>query len=444
MRRWLMTLAMAAVLTAPTSAQGLRDRIGELFIFGNGEDPLFLAGTADPDNPASIQVHGTHFIPSAVEGNGTLISFLTSAIATNITNIPFSATSSGRTYRFVNGVPVATSTSPGPIFAERGQTLGKGRVLFGTAVNVFNFKSVRGVSLSDIQLNFTHENVDFPGCDSIAGGDCSLYGIPTLENDYIQLDLDMNVNVRSTLFVLTYGLFDWVDVGVVLPIVTTSLRGSSAAQVVPFGGPQATHFFAGTPTNPDLSATRSVDGSATGLGDLAARLKIRLAQSDRTAFAILADGRFATGSDADLLGSGHTSVRGLGIVSAQFGRFSPHANVGYVYRTGDLENDAVLATAGFDHVMADWVTVAVDVISEFQVGDTKLTVPDPVNIDVPFRRTITPTNIPNRRDDLISGSFGFKFVTPSGLTIVANSLWPLNSGGLRASVAWTAGLEYSF
>ena len=444
MKRWMMALFLVAACAAPTSAQGLRDKIGELFIFGNGEDPLFLAGTADPDNPTSIQVHGTHFVPSAVESNGTLISFLTSAVATNITNIPFSATSSGRTYRFVGGAPVATSTSPGPIFAERAQTLGRGRVLFGTAVNVFNFTTVRGVNLSNIELNFTHQNVDFAGCDSVAGGDCSLYGIPNLENDYIQLDLQMDLNVRSTLFVVTYGLFDWADVGVVLPIVSTSLRGTSSAQVVPFGGPQATHFFAGTPTSADLAAGRSVDGSATGLGDLAARLKIRLAQSSRTAFAILADGRFATGSESDLLGSGHTSVRGLGIVSAQFGGFSPHANVGYVYRTGELENDAVLATLGFDHVMADWVTLAVDVISDFQVGDSKLTVPDPVTLDVPFRRTIAPSNIPNRRDDIINGSFGFKFVTPSGLTIVANSLWPLNSGGLRPSVAWTAGLEYTF
>ncbi len=444
MTRWLMSAMMVSMLAAPVSAQGLRSKIGELFIFAEGGDPLFLSGTADPDNPASIQIHGTHFIPSAVESNGTLISFLESAIATNITNIPVSATSSGRTYRFVGGVPEATSTSPGPIFAERAQTLGRGRVLFGATVNVFDFKSVRGVKLSDIQLNFTHENVDFEGCDAVAGADCSLYGIPNLENDFIALDLDMNVKVRSTLFVLTYGLFDWADVGVVLPLVSTSLRGTSTAQVVPFGGPEATHFFSGSPSNADLSAQRFVEGSATGLGDLAARLKLRIAQSRTTAFAILADGRFATGSEEDLLGSGNTSIRGLGIVSAQFGSFSPHANVGYHWRSGDLQNDAVLATIGFDHVLAEWATLAVDVISDFQVGETQLAVPEPVTLEVPFRRTIAAANIPNQRDDIINGSFGFKFVTPAGLTIIANSLWPLNNGGLRASVAWTLGLEYNF
>jgi hypothetical protein len=35
-------------------------------------------------------------------------------------------------------------------------------------------------------------------------------------------------------------------------------------------------------------------------------------------------------------------------------------------------------------------------------------------------------------------------MTGSGITIVANSIWPLNRGGLRPNVLWTAGLEYSF
>jgi hypothetical protein len=358
-----MTLVLVALVVAtPAQAQGLRDLIGELFIFGSGEDPLFLAGTADPDNPLSVQVHGSHFVPSAVESNGTLISFLESAIGTNITNIPISATSSGRTFRFEGGVPVSTSSSPGPIFAERAQTLGKGRVMVGATINSFKFQSVRGVALDEIGLNFTHQNVDFDGCDAALGNDCSLMGVPGLENEYIELQLSMNLDVTSTLFVLTYGLFDWADIGVAVPIISTSLRGTSGAQVVPFSGPNATHFFTGTPDNADLTAGRFVEGSATGLGDLAARAKIRLAQSSTTAFAILADGRFATGSAEDFLGSGHTAVRGLGIVSAQFGAFSPHANVGYMYRSGDLQNDAVLATVGFDHMLAGWASLAVDLI----------------------------------------------------------------------------------
>jgi len=444
MKRCLLLLVLTIVLGTPAHAQGLRDKINELFIFGSGEDPLFLGGTADPNNPASVQVHGDHFIPAAVESNGTLISFLTASIGTNIANIPISATSSGRTFKFVGGVPVPTATSPGPIFAERAQTLGRGRVLVGATVNIVNLKTVRGVDLDNLLLNFTHENVDFEGCDVAVGGDCSLMGVPTLENEYIQLNLSMDLNVTAAFFVLTYGLFDWMDIGVAVPIVSTSLRGFSEAQVVPFGGPDATHFFAGTTTNPELGDSRFVEGSASGLGDIAARLKVGFSQSESVGFGILADARFATGSAEDLLGSGHTSIRGLGIVSARFSGFSPHANVGYVYRSGELQNDAVLATLGFDQVFASWATLAVDLISELQAGDTKLNVPGTVTIESPFTRTVEPTNIPNARDDIINGSIGFKFTTSPGLIIVTNALIPLNNGALRPDVAWTLGLEYNF
>jgi hypothetical protein len=444
MKRCVMILLAAMVVATPASAQGLREKIGDLFIFGSGEDPLFLGGTADPNNPASVQVHGSHFVPSAVESNGTLISFLTAAIGTNIANLPIGATSSGRTYRFVGGVPVATATSPGPIFAERAQTLGRGRVLVGATVNVFNFQTVRGVRLDNIGLNFTHANADFEGCDELLGDDCTQMGVPVLENDFIHLDLSLDLRVTAALFVLSYGLLDWMDIGVAIPVISTSMRGTSAAQVVPFGGDEATHFFGGTPSNPDLGASRFVEGSSSGLGDIAARLKIGFAQSDKAGFGILADARFATGSEEDFLGSGHTSIRGLGIVSGLFGNFSPHANVGYVYRSGDMQTDAVLATVGFDHAFASWATLAADLITELQVGDTKLTVPGTVSIDQPFDRTIEPTNIPNMRDDIVNGSIGFKFTTAPGLIVVTNALIPLNDGGLRPDVAWTLGLEYNF
>ncbi|NNG16697.1 MAG: hypothetical protein HKM89_09465 [Gemmatimonadales bacterium] len=444
MNRFALGLCAVLALAPPAAAQELRDQINELFIFGSGEDQLFLAGTADPNNPTGIQAHGSHFVPSAVSSNGSLITFLTSALGSNIANIPISATSSGTTFRFKAGVPVPTSTSSGPIFAERAQTLGRGRVLIGVSVSQFNFKSLRGVDLNAIRLNFTHQNTDFPGCDSIFGGDCSDQGLPTFENDFIQMDLDLNIDVRAVSFVMTYGLLDRVDIGVALPIITTSLRGRSEAQVVPFTESQAAHFFDGTFTDPDLFASRFVEGSATGIGDLAVRAKVAVSDAQRAKFAILADARFATGSEEDFLGSGDFALRGVGILSAQFGAFSPHANLGYLYRAGSLTNDAVLATVGFDQLMAPWATLAVDLVSELQVGTNRLKLPGEVVIQQPFRRTIQPSTIPNTRDDIVNASLGFKFLTSAGVSIITNAIWPLNRAGLRPNVVWTAALEYGF
>ena len=450
-RHTLALAALAAALPAaplaPLGAQStngsLRDQLSSLFIFGPGQSPLFLSGSADPNNPQSIQAHGSHFIPSSSAGNATVIGFLTSAIASSVANAPVSATSGGTTFRFEGGVPVATSVSPGPIFAERALTLGRGRTLVGLSRNTSSFRTFRGVDLSQLHLNFTHQNVDFEGCDATAGGDCSLMGLPILENDIMQFDLALDIDVAVTAFSMTYGLTDRVDVGLVVPLVSTVLSGQSFAQVVPFGGTVA-HFFGGTASNPQLQATRVVHGSTTGVGDVGTRVKVNISQTARGGFSLLGEARFPTGSSEDLLGSGRFAARGLAVASARFGVFSPHLNAGYLFRNDSLQNDVVLATGGFDHMLAPWATLAIDVLSELQVGDTKLRVPDPVLIQTPFRREVLPTDIPNARDDIFNASVGFKFIAAPGLAIVTNSLWPLNRGGLRPNVTWTLGAEYNF
>jgi len=437
MRRtvWSVLGLVLICAPAPMAGQGLRDKISELFVFTPGQQPLFLGGTG---------THENHFITSASTQNGVLISFIGNAVGASVASIPLSATSGGSTFRFEGGAPVRTSVSPGPILAERALTLGKGRVFVGANMNRLKFESLRGVRLDDIRLNFVHENVDTPACDSIEAQDCAPYGVPRLENDVIALRLGLDLEMTVTSFFVSFGLLDRLDVGVALPIVSTSLVGQSDVQIISFAESTAAHFFGGTPSNPQLSSTRSTAGSASGIGDVAARVKVNLMRSERTSFALLADARFPTGSAEDLLGSGHFSARALGVLSAQLGPFSPHANVGVLLRNTDSLNNAVLVTVGFDHVMAPWATIAADVVTQFQVGENKITVPGTVTYDVPFVRTVEPTNIPNQRDDLINASFGFKFLTGSGVTIVTNALLPFNQGGLRPNLMWTAGLEYNF
>src|SRR3989454_1163484 len=170
MRCWLWSFLALALSTTALNAQGLRDKISELFIFTAGQDPLFLGGTAGSDSATAL--HADHFIPSARAENGTLISFISNAISGNVANIPVSATSGGSTFRFEGGVPVRTSLSPGPVFAERAQALGRGRVFVGANVNRLHFETLRGVSLNAIDMTFTHVNVTGPLCDSIQGTSC--------------------------------------------------------------------------------------------------------------------------------------------------------------------------------------------------------------------------------------------------------------------------------
>jgi hypothetical protein len=443
--RIIAAIALIAFATpSPATAQHLRDRISDLFIFGPGEEPLFLAGSGDPNNPASLQVHGLHFIPASNAENGALIAFITDALGSSIGRIPIGSTSGGETFRFEGGVPVKTSTSAGPIFAERAQTLGRGRVLAGISRTGFRFATLRGVDMHNIDLTFTHQNVDFPGCDEQFGADCSQYGVPVLENDAMAFHLSMDLDVRVTSMYITYGVTDRFDFGLVVPIVQANFTGESDAQIEPFGGTTVAHYFAGTPDNPVLSAHRQSLGSAAGLGDVALRLKLNMRQTPDASFAVLLDGRFPTGSKEDLLGAGRFAGRALIILNSRMGDFSPHLNAGYLHHAGNEQNDAVLGTVGFDHRMSDLFTLAADLVTELQVGDSKLPLPGIVTYEAPFRRTLNPTNIPAIRDDVVSGSFGVKMTPARNTTIVLNTLFPLNRGGLRPNLVYTAGIEYTF
>ena len=440
-------LACALLISAPVFAQaqdhGLRSKISDLFIFGSGQDPLFLAGSGDAGNNVFVREHGAHFIPSSSSANGSIIGFLIAAIGGNVANVPIGATSGTESFKFVGGIPTKTSTSAGPVFAERAQTIGRGKSLVGVGRSTLNFSTMRGIPLDAIALTFTHENVNGPGCSAQNGADCAQMGVPVFENDLINLNLKLTLNFDVTTLYMTYGIFDRMDVSLVLPVIKASMTGRSDAQVVPFGTP-AVHYFSGTLTNPVLSASRDEVGSAFGLGDVAVRSKLLVSESPGASLALLAEARFPTGDENDLLGSGKFAARGLAILSGKVGELSPHVNMGYLYRAGTKQNGAVLATGGFDAQIAPGVTFAADVLSELQVGHSKLSLPEPVLIVAPYKRTIIPTNIPDMRDDVISGSFGFKFVTGSGVTIVTNALIPLNRGGLRSNVIYTGAVEHSF
>jgi hypothetical protein len=426
-------LAVAAALittfAASASGQGLRQKLElGLFSFGDCGEPLCL-----PTLVLAGNVHGRHYIPSAESGNAAIIQFLGSAIGSNVSNIPISATTSGVTYSFEGGAPVRTAVSGGPIFAERAQTLGRGRMLIGANASSIRFNSLRGVPLSSLDFNFTHQDTDPPGI-----------GNPILENEFITVRTSLDVNVLATIAFATYGITDRIDVGVAVPFVSTSVDGTSLGQIVPFG-PNPAHYFGGTAANPILTATANVSGSASGIGDVAVRTKINLSPTNaRTGFALLGDVRLPTGEEDDFLGSGSTSTRIMGIMSGRFGAFAPHANAGAAIRGGDDQTNAVLATAGFDQLVSSWATFAFDLISEWQMGDSPLALPAPVSFDQPFKRTIPPSNIPDRRDDLLNASVGAKLASRKGMTVIVNALVPLNRGGIRATTLWTAGIEYGF
>lgn len=430
LRRVAVLAASLAVCAAPARAQNLRDQVRQLFTFGNCGKLICLDTTV-------LFGHGMHFIPASDSITSTLISFLSNSIVLSVSNTPVSSASSGTTFQFQGGVPVRTSTSAGPVFAERAQTLGRGRWFLGFGFTAMNFTRLRGVPLNHISLTLPHQDVAPPGTPANDLGD------QPFELDQIDVNVSMDVSLMVASFSATYGIVDGVDLGVTIPFVRTAVSGTSLAQINLFGG-DTLHRFGGTGANPVLTSNSSVNDAASGLGDIEGRLKINIAQTDRIGIAFLGVARFPTGDEGNLLGAGRFSGRALGVISSRFGAFNPHLNLGVTVRDAPLENASFETNAGFDQLVASHVTMAVDLLGSWEMGTPKVQVPKPVTYQAPVVHTLAVTDIPSRHDDFLSLSLGFKFVTTKGLQVVTNAVFPLRDAGLQPGVVWTAGLEHNF
>jgi hypothetical protein len=197
------------------------------------------------------------------------------------------------------------------------------------------------------------------------------------------------------------------------------------------------HFFEGADANG--IAHSSVEESASGIGDIAFRAKIGLGGNAERGLALLGDVRLPTGSEENFHGSGGLAGSWILVGSMQKGNFAPHANVGLALRTGDGQTNAMLATLGFDHMLTRSATVAVDLLTEFQVGDNAGDLPEPIALPTP----LVATNIPDEKDNPIALSVGGRFLL-GNFTLIGNGLIPVVRGGLQAKFAWTFGIERTF
>ncbi|MGH7467057.1 MAG: hypothetical protein ACRENP_03630 [Longimicrobiales bacterium] len=422
MRRPYALAALLLAMHGPLQAQSLSQRFSQLFTFGDCGQPLCLSVAGD---------HGLHYIPSVTQGEHDLLGFLSGSIATSLANLPFTSATSGATFRFVNGVPTATSTSAGAIFGERSQTLGRGRLLAGINVNNLAFDNIRGMPLNNLRFRFAHQNVG-----------AAPMGDPPFENDMIEVTTNLNLNVQVTSVFASYGLSDKIDVGVLIPLVRAALSGTSEAEIIPFSRPTP-HVF-GTAQSPSEFADASASGSAIGIGDIAVRVKANIYQRNNVGAGVLADVRLPTGDSANFLGSGLMSIRALGIISGRTGNFSPHVNAGVAIRTGETQNHSIVAALGFDHLLAERVTLAVDLLADIELGDSKLELPDRVIFNSPSTRRVRLTDIPEQTDRLLDASVGFKMQLPSDYRFIANLLLPLANGGMRPNYLIMAGFERTF
>src|SRR5207237_9816305 len=139
--------------------------------------------------------------------------------------------------------------------------LGRGRFFVASNMSQMRFQRLRGSPVDDIEFNCTHEDTPPAGL-----------GSPIFENDIVAVHVSLDVSLIVTSFVMSYGLVDGVDLSVDVPVVHTSVQGSSVANILPLGGFPDPHFFAGDINNTGVTAFPCTAVSATCAGDVAGRL----------------------------------------------------------------------------------------------------------------------------------------------------------------------------
>ena len=148
--------------------------------------------------PEGFPSHSAHFIGSGSPQFRAVEQF-SSQIAYQLSSFPLASSAGGFTYRFDPSLGVLTrvADSFGPIYAERVDTIGKGRFNLGINYSHFTFDEIGNLDLrdGDVRLVFTHEDTNHDGTNQ------SLF----FEGDVITAQLLLKIETDIAAFVLTYG-----------------------------------------------------------------------------------------------------------------------------------------------------------------------------------------------------------------------------------------------
>jgi hypothetical protein len=160
--------------------------------------------TSDP-NFNNVILNGANF--SVNRSFVQMSSALNASIATALSIIPLSSPASGVIDRTdpTTGAQLSESSTLGPIFTERAETIGKGHFYIGFSNQDFHFTKFNGSSLNGLNLLY-------------AGGDSTKVSGVGLTVP-ATFGVGMDVRLSQDMAFLTYGLTDRIAVSVGLPTV---------------------------------------------------------------------------------------------------------------------------------------------------------------------------------------------------------------------------------
>jgi hypothetical protein len=443
---------------------------------------------------------------------------LTADIGRQANLLPLASPSSGVVLIYDPSVKtfVAGTDSLGPVLGERAETVGRHHLFIGFSYQFFNFDKLDGVNLNNFPAVLTHTNDNRDNAPAVCSiSTASNLGTCSFVRDRIDTVNSVSLKVNQYTSYITFGLTKSIDVSMVIPIENVRMSLSSQATIVPGtngfvpvtpgtsdatqanqnltntnGAPYFFHLWKNCPntspasgfaglapsclnhTFPDASFTGSGPqpaNSASGIGDVVARVKWNAWEGEKAGFAAGLDLRFPTGDALNYLGSGSYGVKPFAVFSYR-ARISPHVLIGYEWNSnsitagdltttsagGSLPNDFVY-TVGADARILRWLTGAFDIVGQRVFSTETVSVtqqqflnncgscavnPTPATVTMP-----SLTNNPNTSYNITNASIGIKarpWPKVSRLVFTANVLVRLDDGGLGSKAAPLVGVGYTF
>jgi len=366
------------------------------------------------------------------EANPDPFTPITSAFASQLTQLPLASPASGIIYSFdpSTKLPVRSGQETyGPVLTDRGDTMGKHKLFLAFTYQHFSFDSIDGISLNSIPVVF---NV------------CSITGqcAPIGTSDKISF------KVNQLAAFGTFGLTNSIDISVAVPINNVSMN-AAGVNCNPCNGPY--DFTTNPPVQYDFQPAAAAQ-SKTGLGDIVARIKWQVLSRNRIKLALGSDFRAPSGDPLNFLGSGAAGIKPFAALS-RGGRFSPHANVAFQWngksllgsdvagQSAKLPND-FFYSAGVDSSILPRLTVAADFLGDYISSQWRL---HRIETNIPSLNASVPdVSVTKGNFNTAKGAFGLKLNVVKNLLLTGNILLRFDHNGLRSNAVPLGGISYTF
>jgi hypothetical protein len=360
----------ASAQNGPCSAQSSALACGILQEYGGNPSQAFA------NVLHRTQGHPFHYISDF----GTTLKPLTEDIGRQANLLPLASPSSGviLVYDPTLKTLVTGTDSLGPVLGERAETVGRHHLFIGFSYQFFNFNRIDGVNLSNFPNILVHTDDSDDNSTPTNVVTCSVNTAANLNGcafvrDRIETVNSIHLKVNQYTTYVTFGVTKRIDLSMVIPFENVRLSlyakdtivpGSNGFSAVTPGTPDAGgsgppyffHLFKDCPntspptglaglasnclnhTFPDPAFTGSGSSpasSASGIGDVVARVKWNAWEGERVGFAAGLDMRFPSGDALNYLGSGSYGVKPFAVVSYR-ARIAPHALVGYEWNSDSI------------------------------------------------------------------------------------------------------------